>query len=98
MISISEAFQRIAETVRRQPTETAPLAELIGRYLCDPVAADIDSPPHDKSMMDGFAVRSADIQPGASLEVLETGPVRASLRIVTPWRNSRIIQTISLLV
>jgi molybdopterin molybdotransferase len=33
-----------------------------GCYLAEDVLADRDSPPFDKSLMDGFAVRSADVQ------------------------------------
>jgi len=33
-----------------------------GHYLAEDVRADRDSPPFDKSLMDGFAVRSQDVQ------------------------------------
>ena len=34
--------------------------DVLGEVLAEDVAADIDSPPFDKSMMDGYAVRAAD--------------------------------------
>lgn len=40
--------------------ETVPIGECIGRVLARPVITDDDYPAFDKSMMDGFAVRSAD--------------------------------------
>ncbi|GMU34212.1 MAG: molybdopterin molybdotransferase MoeA [Planctomycetia bacterium] len=40
--------------------ETVPIGECIGRVLACPVITDDDYPAFDKSMMDGFAVRSAD--------------------------------------
>jgi molybdopterin molybdotransferase len=36
------------------------LNEALGRVLAEDALADGDSPPHDKAMMDGFAVRAAD--------------------------------------
>lgn len=41
-------------------TETVPIGESAGRALARPVITDDDYPAFDKSMMDGFAVRSAD--------------------------------------
>lgn len=40
--------------------EAVPIGECIGRVLARPVIMDEDYPAFDKSMMDGFAVRSAD--------------------------------------
>jgi molybdopterin molybdotransferase len=54
-------------------TETAPLAEAQGRVLAEPVTADRDYPPFDRSTRDGYAVRAAEM-PG-SLRV--AGQVRA---------------------
>jgi molybdopterin molybdotransferase len=48
------------------------LADALGLVLAEDVASDIDSPPYDKSMVDGYAVRAADIVDGhAELDVLE---------------------------
>ena len=60
MISVDEAFQRVQESVRPLPTETVPLSALPGRHLAQTICADVDSPPHDKSVMDGFAIRASD--------------------------------------
>ena len=58
--------------------------------LAEDVISDIDSPPHDKSLVDGFAVRSADVvAAGIELEVIErvtagevpTVPVRAGTAV-----------------
>jgi molybdopterin molybdotransferase len=42
-------------------SETLPLAGAEGRVLAAAVSADRDSPPHDVSAMDGYAVRLADL-------------------------------------
>ena len=62
MISVEEAFQLIAQSVSRLPFETIALAQSVGRVIAADVIADVDSPPHHKSVMDGFAVRSSDIR------------------------------------
>lgn len=73
MIPIAEAFRLIKETVTPLSTETVPLSQAVGRVLASDIASDVDSPPHDKSVMDGYAIRSADIvSEGTELAVVET--------------------------
>ena len=72
MISVDEAFQLIRQTVQPMPPEPTPLLNTVGRYLQESVVADIASPPHDKSMMDGFAIRASDWSLGAEFKIGET--------------------------
>jgi molybdopterin molybdotransferase len=73
MISVDEAFELIRTHVRPAASQSVPLAQAVGRRLASDVRSDVDSPPHDKSVMDGFAVRSQDIQSGnCELKVVET--------------------------
>lgn len=73
MIPIEEAYQLLEQTVVQLPAEKTPLADAVGRTLRDEVLADVDSPPHDKSVMDGFAIRSRDLSNGKNrLQVIET--------------------------
>jgi molybdopterin molybdotransferase len=51
-------------------TEAVPLAEADGCWLAEPITAVRDQPPFDASAMDGWAVRSADVLPGARLEIV----------------------------
>lgn len=55
--------------------ETVVLQECLGRVLAEPVSADRDQPPFDRSTRDGFAVRAAEFSAGDRLRVL--GQVRA---------------------
>ena len=74
MISVAEALEFcLAEAARLTPfpSEELPLDESLDRLLAEDIVSEIDSPPFDKALMDGFAVRSGDIQSGASLRVLE---------------------------
>lgn len=73
MISVSEAFEAIRQHVKPGDLQAVPLAQTVGHRLAADVRSDVDSPPHDKSVMDGFAVRSEDIQPDSEeLQVIET--------------------------
>jgi len=73
MISISEAFKLIQQTVKPMPIESVTLADSVDRVLAADVCSDVDSPPHDKSVMDGYAVMSQDIADGRrEFEVVET--------------------------
>ncbi len=75
MISVTAAFDLILETVSRLDSERIPLEMAVGRVLSQPIGADVDSPPHRKSLMDGYAVNSADINAGLrEFEVIETIP------------------------
>lgn len=73
MIEITEALELIARHVRPLAAETISLERAVGRVLAEAIASDVDSPPHDKSLMDGFAVRAADTATaGVELEVIDT--------------------------
>lgn len=65
MISVAEARARILASCRPLPAETLALTEALGRVLAEPVTARLTQPPFAASMMDGWAVRSADLA-GAS--------------------------------
>ena len=59
---------------RALPSELRSLAEALGCALAQDVVAPIDVPPFDRSNVDGFAVRSADLA-----EASEAAPVRLVL-------------------
>ena len=63
MLPIKQAIQLIADNVQRGGTEKISLADSVGRILAVDVKSDVDSPPHNKSIMDGFAVRAEDVEP-----------------------------------
>src|SRR5215212_811730 len=76
VLSREEAVRRFEAALQPAPvgTEAVPLAKALGRVLADNVAAPVDVPPFDRSAVDGFAVRSADIAAAG-----ETSPVILSL-------------------
>lgn len=72
MITVPEAFTLIQQTIVPASPVLSPLGECHGLTLADAIIATQDSPPFDKALMDGFAVRSQDIRgPGTTLRILE---------------------------
>jgi molybdopterin molybdotransferase len=70
MIELPEAISLIERAAAPLPPRRMPLLDACGRVLAAAVVSDVDSPPWDRAMMDGFAVRSADFSSGAT-EVVE---------------------------
>lgn len=69
------ALAQVLDALAPLPTaRRVPLAASLGAVLAEPIAADRDLPPFDRATMDGYAVRTEDVQPGAKLLVAETIP------------------------
>lgn len=67
---ISDTLEIIGRYVRPLDTCVVPLDQALGLTLAGSIQCDIDYPPFDKAMMDGFAVRAMDCQsPGTSLHI-----------------------------
>jgi molybdopterin molybdotransferase len=84
MLSYTDARQKVIEVAGSIPRPLlrthAEIEQAFGRILAEPVLADRDYPPFDRSTRDGFAVRSADAQnAGARLECV--GELRAGGRM-----------------
>jgi len=72
MLTVEQALVAIKNTISPIPASRLPLNEVAGLPLAEPIIATLDSPPFDKSLMDGFAVRSCDIdRAGVELDLLE---------------------------
>ena len=67
MLSVEEAFQRIMASFSALETEDVSLLDCLGQVLAEDIQSPLDLPPLSNSAMDGYAVRSSDIQ-GASQE------------------------------
>lgn len=65
-----EALARFETALAAEPvgTESVPLAEGLGRIVAVSVAPAIDVPPFDRSTVDGFAVRAADVAAASEAE------------------------------
>jgi molybdopterin molybdotransferase len=73
--------------------EVLPLEAARGLILAEDLASDVDMPPFDKALMDGYAVRSADLGAGqGELRVLEEIMAGHSARhVLMPGTASRIM-------
>ena len=72
MIAVEEALRLVLTQANPLPAARIPVGESLGCVLAENVLSDLDSPPWDKSMVDGYAIRVADLSTGtAELKVLE---------------------------
>jgi molybdopterin molybdotransferase len=72
-LSVADAQAIVLRHVRPLTPEPMPLTSAaLGLVLGADVVSDLDMPPYDKSMMDGYAVRCADLPKGrGTLDVIE---------------------------
>ena len=73
MLKYLEAIAKIRGLAKPFPVETVPLVSATNRVLAQPVFADRDYPPFNRSAMDGIAIRIADWHTGIrEFRILET--------------------------
>jgi molybdopterin molybdotransferase len=78
MMSVDEAVGIIAARVTTvQDVETVSLAAADGRILASDISAALPLPPFTNSAVDGYAVRSRDLPPGAEAAFPVTGRIQA---------------------
>ena len=79
MISVEEALGKVLSTTQPLGSEKVSISEALGRVCAEDISANRDIPPFDHSGMDGYAVRSEEIQSASinhpvRLEVVEEVP------------------------
>src|SRR5436853_224154 len=94
MLDVADAqsvILRHAKPLAPPPTPLTPAA--LGRVLAEDVASDLDMPPFDKAMMDGYAVRSTDLAAGPRVltVVEEITAGRTPTNTVGPEQAARIM-------
>ncbi len=60
MRSVAEALALIVSSVQPRPAQVTSLLESLGQTLAEEIVSDLDSPPFDKSLVDGYALRASD--------------------------------------
>ena len=76
MVPVDKALEIVLDHTPVLPAEEVDLPSAVGRVLAEDIYADLDMPPFDRSAMDGYAVRAADV--ARAPVVLEVaGQVRA---------------------
>ena len=75
LMTVSQAIAAIDAVAVTPRTVTLPLLEAVGLRLAQDLLADRDYPPFHKSLMDGYAVRAADVvRTPAELKVIDRLP------------------------
>jgi molybdopterin molybdotransferase len=73
MLTVTEAIAAVLARTRPLAPVRRPLESALGCVLAEEVVADADSPPFDKALVDGYAVRACDLAVGnVTLTVVET--------------------------
>ncbi len=70
MKDLPEALALVLDGLEPLEAERAPIGDAAGRVAAGDVRSAVDLPPFDRSAMDGYAVRSADVSAGEALRVL----------------------------
>lgn len=90
LLSVAEALTLIEQHAKPLAATTVPLEESLGLTLAEDVISDVDSPPHTKAMMDGYAIIASDDSPERRvLEEVTAGSVPT--KTVTLGQATRIM-------
>ena len=93
MISVEAATDLIAQHTAPPRVAEVKLADAVGRTLAEDIASDVDSPPHDKAMVDGYAIVAADLA-GDRTELSVVEEVTAGevpTRRIAPGQATRLL-------
>ncbi|MFA5676823.1 MAG: gephyrin-like molybdotransferase Glp [Pseudomonas sp.] len=66
LLSVAEALATYQRVLTPLPAQERDLEAALGQVLAEPVRAAVDLPLFDQSAVDGYAVRSADLQPASA--------------------------------
>ena len=90
MIELKQALGIVLDAARPLGSERVDIGRALNRVLAEDVASDIDMPPFDKSVFDGYACRRADL--AGRLAVVETIPAGAEpARAIGPNQCAKIM-------
>src|SRR5690349_125302 len=72
MLKVEDALELVMSKAKKLEPITIETRVALGRTLAEDITSDIESPPHDKSVVDGFAVIAEDVsERGKALNILE---------------------------
>ena len=90
MLKFDEAFEIMMGSARRLGTERVEIDRVLNRILSEDVISEIEMPPFNKSAMDGFACRRADL--ANELTIIETIPAGLlPKRVIGPNQCAKIM-------
>jgi molybdopterin molybdotransferase len=93
MLEVSAALDLVlARTSLLDPVAESLSPAVLGRVVAEDIVSDLDSPPYAKSIMDGYAIRSADAGDNVALTVVEEiAAGRVPTRIVGAGEATRVM-------
>jgi molybdopterin molybdotransferase len=90
LLSVAEAHERIASCVRPLSPQRLRLSELLNLRLAEDIVSQVDSPPFDKSQVDGYAIATSDASEFLrELELVTAGGVPS--QAVRPGTTIRVM-------
>jgi molybdenum cofactor biosynthesis protein MoaC len=98
MISVEEHLATILAAVRPTEPVRLPLSDCLGLVLCQEIRSLVDLPGFDNSAMDGYAVRSADVEgadaavPGTAVTLPVVGEVATGGVATVPVRPGEAVR------
>ena len=91
MKTFDEALHYLLSHVKpTQQTEVIAIHQAFGRILAKPIISDVNVPPHNNSMMDGYAVHSYDLEHRGALTVSQRIPAGTQPNPLKPGTVARI--------
>ncbi|MBS99411.1 MAG: molybdopterin molybdenumtransferase MoeA [Oceanospirillaceae bacterium] len=93
LIPLESAREALLELcIPTRETWVCPLADALGRVLAEPIRSQIDVPPADNSAMDGYALRTSDLEDAAPtrLPLSQRIAAGAQTRPLAPGTAARI--------
>ena len=94
MLSVAEVQAIVLNHARPLPPQSLPLGPAaVGLVLTEDVVSDLDMPPYDKALMDGYAVRSTDVSSGHGVVTVieEITAGRTPTHPLSPGEAARIM-------
>jgi molybdopterin molybdotransferase len=93
MLSVDAAQKVVLQHARALPARATALPDALGLVLAEDVASDLDMPPFDKAMMDGYAVRVSDLRGGRGILTVidEITAGKTPTRPLGPGQAARIM-------
>ena len=91
MKSFDESLHCLLTKVKPiQEVETISIVDALGRVLAEPVVSPVNVPPHDNSMMDGYALHSYDLEHNDSFEISQRVPAGTTPEALKTGTAARI--------
>jgi molybdopterin molybdotransferase len=90
MITVEEAWQRVADALAPLPPERVAIGQAVGLVLAEDVIAGVNMPPFPASAMDGYAVIASDTAPARAVVGEQSAGLDRFLR-VEPGTAARIM-------